>query len=101
MRSVNVKFLRPGQVIADVVKNANGAVLCPIGYTLTEQAIQRLKNADVTAVYIEGSSTPNIDIEARLTDLESRFASVDDPILLEIKSLLETRYNLLKEEYGG
>lgn len=101
MRSINVKFLRPGQVIADVVTNANGAVLCPIGYNLTEQAIQRLKNANVSMVYIEGNAAPSVDIEARLNDLESRFAGIDDPILMEIKGLLETRYNLLKEEYGG
>lgn len=101
MRSVNVKFLRPGQVVADVVSNTNGAVLCPIGYQLTEQAITRLKNAGVTSVYIEGNPGPSIDIEARLNDLESRFAGIDDPILLEIKGLLTTRYNLLREEYGG
>ena len=101
MRNVNVRFLKAGQVVADVIKNANGAVLCPIGYKLTDQAIQRLKNANVSTVYIEGSDTPGIDIEARLRDLESRFAGIDDPILLEIKGMLESKYTLLREEYGG
>jgi len=100
LRSVNVKFLRPGQVIADVVSNKNGAVLCPIGYVLTEQAIQRLKNAGVITVYVEGHPGPTIDIDARLNDLESRFAGTDEPVLLEIKALLETRYNLMKEEFA-
>jgi len=93
--------LKPGQVIADVVNNASGAVLCPIGYKLTEQAIERLKNAKVTMVYIEGNAAPSVDVEARLNDLESRFAGIDDPVLLEIKGLLEKRYELLKEEYEG
>ena len=100
MRSVNVKFLRPGQVVADAVTNAGGAVLCPMGYTLTEQAIQRLANASVGSVWIEGNSKPGIDIEARQAELEKRFAGITDPVLLGIKSILEMRLQRLREEYG-
>lgn len=101
MRNVNVQFLRAGQVVADAVMNANGAVLCPIGYKLTDQAIQRLKNANVTTVCIEGRGPAALDVEARLSDLESRFAGVEDPVLLKIKGLLVSRYRALKEESGS
>ena len=101
MRSVDVKFLRPGQIVADVVKNASGAVLCPIGFTLTDQAIRGLKNARVATVWIEGSSKPHVDIEARCAALNARFAGIEDPVLLAIKSILEDRIDRLREEYGG
>jgi len=100
LRSVNVQFLRPGQVVANAVTNATGAVLCPMGYTLTEQAINRLKNAGVGSVWVEGSSEPTIDITAREAELEKRFAGVHDPVLLGIKAILDKRLQRLKEEYG-
>lgn len=100
MRSVNVQFLRPGQVVANAVTNANGAVLCPMGYTLTEQAIGRLKNASVGSVWIEGNSKPTMDIAAREAELERRFAGAGDPVLLGIKTILEKRLQRLKDEYG-
>lgn len=101
MRSVNVKFLRPGQVVADAVTNSKGAVLCPMGYQLTEQAIQRLSNANIGAVWIEGSAKPGIDIDARQAELDKRFAGISDPVLLGIRKILEDRLFLLKEEYGA
>lgn len=100
MRSVNVQFLRPGQVVADAVTNANGAVLCPRGFALTEQAIARLKNAGVGSVWIEGSGEPTIDIGARKAQLEKRFAGVDDPVLIGIKAILDKRLQRLEEEYN-
>lgn len=100
MRSINVKFLRPGHVLADAVTNANGAVLCPMGFTLTEQAIRRLQNANVSSVRIEGSSKPGIDIDARQAELDRRFAGIRDPILLGIKSILEKRLKRLRDEYS-
>ena len=100
MRSINVKFLRPGQVLADAVTNASGAVLCPLGFTLTEQAIKRLQNANVTSVGIEGSSKPGIDIDARQAELDKRFAGMTDPVLLGIKAILEKRLKWLREEYS-
>lgn len=100
MRSVNVQFLRPGQVVANAVTNASGAVLCPMGYTLTEQAIGRLKNASVASVWIEGNSKPPVDIEARQAELDKRFSGISDPILIGIKGILDTRLKRLKDEYG-
>jgi hypothetical protein len=100
LRSVNVQFLRPGQVVADVVTNASGAVLCPMGFTLTEQAINRLKNASVGSVWIEGSSEPAIDIGARQAELDKRFANISDPVLIGIKAILEKRLQRLRDEYG-
>ena len=101
MRSVNVKFLRPGQVLADVIKNSGGAVLCPMGYVLTDVAIERLKNAGVGSVWIEGNATAGPDVEKLEAALNQRFAGLDDPILMRIKALLKRRIDLIREEYRG
>lgn len=100
MRSVHVNHLRSGQVVADVVRNAQGAVLCPIGYQLTDKAIQRLANANVSTIWIEGSNRPPIDVKAHRDRLEHRFRGIDDPVLLQIKALIEHRYQRLEEENG-
>lgn len=101
MRQVDVKFLRPGQVLADRVCNAAGAVLCPLGYTLTEQAIERLENARIESVWIEGSAKPPVDVTESLAQLDRRFNGVEDPVLLEIRALIRRRYERFLEEYGG
>lgn len=101
MRSVNVRFLRPGQVVADVIKNSSGAVMCPIGYTLTDKAIERLKTANVSSVWIEGNPDSGPNVEQLETRLNARFAGIDDPTLLRIKGLLKKRFDLIREEYGG
>jgi len=101
LRSVNVRFLRPGQVVADTVKNRSGAVLCPIGYRLTETAIERLKNADIPSVWIEGNKDDGPDVGKLEARLNKRFHGIDDPVLLRIKGLLKKRLDTLREEFGG
>ncbi len=101
MRSVNVRFLRPGQVLADAITNSSGAVLCPLGYTLTEVAIERLKNGNVGSVWIEGDPDAGPDVDALDAKLSKRFKGVTNPSLLRIKSLFQKRVDLLREEFGG
>jgi len=101
MRSVNVKFLRPGQIVADAITNSSGAVLCPLGYTLTEIAIERLKNGNVGSVWVEGNPDAGPDVNALESKLCKRFEGVTNPSLLRIKSMFQKRVDLLREEFGG
>lgn len=99
MELVTIEQLRPGQIVATAVTMAGGAVLCPMGFTLTAAAIERLRNAGIEAVVIEGS--PSLDasqLDARLDALRGRFAGVDDPILLQLKATMEHRLNCMKIE---
>ena len=100
MRRINVKFLRPGQVLADAVTNSGGAVLCPMGYTLTDKAIERLKNAGAVSVWIEGDPDAGPDVDKLEAKLNKRFEGIDDPVLLRIKALLQKRFDLLRAEYS-
>ena len=100
MRNVDVKFLRAGQVLADPVANSSGAVLCPMGYTLTDIAIQRLKNAGVERVTIEGNPYNGPSIEFLSGRLDKRFQGIEDPHLLQIKGLMAKRIDDIRDEYG-
>ena len=95
MELVTVKQLRSGYVVATAVTNAKGAVLCPAGFTLTDQAIERLKNAGVEDVVIQGTARKGPSTADRLAALHRRFSDVDDPILLQIKATIENRLNLM------
>ena len=96
MELVNIDQVKPGEIVAAPVKNASGAILCPEGYILTQQAIERMKNAGVEAVLVEMSLDNGPEIDARLEALEARFAHTDDAILLQLKAILEKQLNALR-----
>lgn len=86
MQVVSTSELEPGQVLAKAVINAGGAVLCPAGHTLTDATIRHLKNAGIESVALEGGAATGPSVEERLAQLEQRFETVQDPLLLAIKS---------------
>jgi hypothetical protein len=93
MQLVSVATLSPGQVLAAPVTNSGGAILCPAGFTLTESAISRLRNAGIEFASIEGDAGGGDDAatQARLESLEKRFGGVSDPLLLELKDAVAAR----------
>ena len=101
MRRINVKYLKPGHVVAEPVNNSSGAVLCPMGYVLTEQAIARLQSANVGTIFIEGNPDAGPDVDKLEAQLEKRFAGVTEPTLLRIKGLIQKRFDDLRGEFGG
>ncbi len=97
MELVNVHQLKPGDVVAAPVTNSFGAVLCPMGFSLSEGAIERLVNAGVDSVAIEGSRHAGPSLDERLGQLELRFQGVNDPVLLQIKAIVDQYY---REKYA-
>jgi len=94
---VSVSQLRPGQIVAKAITNANGGILCPPGFLLTESAIERLKNAGVLSIIIESLEYKGPETQARLRELEKRFEGIDDPILLQLKAAVESRLRILRD----
>lgn len=95
MELVSITSARPGQLLAKEVTNANGAVLCPRGFQLTESVIERLGNAGVETLLVEGSESRGPTPQDRIEVLHRRFAQVDDPILLQLKATIEHRLSLM------
>ncbi len=89
MELVDVNELRPGDVVAAPVGNPSGGMLCPMGFELTDAAIERLRNAGVEAVVVEGSGAGGPSKEERTVALDARFAGVEDPVLLQLKAMLQ------------
>ncbi|HOJ67979.1 MAG TPA: hypothetical protein PKX28_08820 [Candidatus Hydrogenedentes bacterium] len=88
MLSKPVEGLKPGEIVAEPVRNAAGAVLCPEGFVLTEQAIARLRNAGVTTVRVRQDLDNNAEIDARLARLDARFEGVTDPALARLRRIV-------------
>jgi hypothetical protein len=101
MELLSISAARSGQVLAQAVTNANGAVLCPPGFRLTESVIERLKNAGVESLLIEGNESQGPTPQERIATLQRRFSGVDDPILMQIEATIENRLKILAEERGA
>jgi len=102
MYLVSISDLTPGQVLAKGVTNETGAVLCPPGFKLTDAAIERLKNAGVESVIVEGSDEDGGEAyRNRLDELRVRFEGIDDPIMLQLKAVIEKRLNFMALQTGG
>lgn len=91
MELVSIVGVKPGQVLARAVTARSGAVLCPAGFRLTESAIEHLKHAGIESVVVEGGESERATAEERIAELNRRFESVDDPIMLQIKATIENR----------
>jgi hypothetical protein len=89
MEMLNVEQLQAGMVVASPVSNASGAVLCPMGFKLTDSAITRFKNAGVDTVLVEDVKRQGFSLEDRMALLEARFQGIDDPVLVQIHAIVE------------
>lgn len=96
MQLLNIDQLQAGDTVASAITNEGGAVLCPVGFKLTEQSITRLKNAGVDFVIVESNEKNDASIELRLQNLEQRFETVEDPIMLQIKATIQNRLNFMR-----
>ncbi len=97
---VSISSVQPGQVIAKAVTSSSGAVLCPPGFRLTESAIERLRNAGIDALVVEGGESSGPTLEERLGELQQRFQKVDDPIMLQLRATIEKRLRFFYLDQG-
>ena len=80
MPRVSPSGLEPGMITARSVVNANGMVLLGENTQLTAELIDRIKNMDVDAVYVQGTTRPSKPRDEFLVEIGNRFRLVrDDP----------------------
>ena len=101
MYLVRISEVKPGQVLAKAVVTGGGAVLCPAGFRLTETSVQRLANAGIESLLVEGDSGDTSELQRRMEAVEARFRGIDDPIMMQIKATVEQRLKWLLLERGG
>ncbi|MBI4556050.1 MAG: hypothetical protein HY706_00575 [Candidatus Hydrogenedentes bacterium] len=95
MELVNITDAKPGQVVAKAITNAEGAILCPAGYRLTEGAIARLKAARIESIVLGVGDDRGLSLEQRVHELRERFQDVDDPIMIQIRATIERRLTFM------
>ena len=93
MELLGIGQLRSGEIVAEPVKSAAGAVMCPKGYVITAQAIERLKLAGVTVVAVENNTDNSSAIDARLAAVVDRFRDTDDPMLTHLRDIIVRTLN--------
>lgn len=81
--------LEPGMITARPVINSSGMVLLGEKTEMTAELIDRIRNMEVDAIYIRGSSKPSVPREIALEALQKRFALVPDtPPMRTIKNAI-------------
>jgi len=98
MELVSLVEITPGRILARPVANSAGAVLCQAGSLLTEALIEKLENAGIDSVYVQGGGREGPTLEERLAALQTRFTRVADPALLELRAIVEARFDLMRRQ---
>jgi methylmalonyl-CoA mutase cobalamin-binding subunit len=80
------------------VTNAAGAVLCAPGCALTPSLIERLANAGVETVYIQGGGRRGPAAADRLQVLQARFDGITNPAMMELKKAVEYRLEAIRKQ---
>lgn len=84
MIKISLDQLEPGMRLAKAVQAANGMVLFSEGTELVVSWIERLKDMNLEAIYIEGEAVPAIAKEEVLKQLAHRFRNVQDKPYMDV-----------------
>ena len=100
MRTILLDAARPGDEVAEPVRNQRGLVILSKGAKLSLSLIARLRRMGVVEVAVEGddpNAPPPKTLDERLRDLEERFEGLEgNPLMVEIKNI--AREHLLERE---
>ena len=78
MRKVSVDKLESGMKLAKPVLAASGIALLGEGTELNESKIERIRDMNIAAVFVEGAATQAVSKEEMLNRLDARFKNVED-----------------------
>ncbi|MEN6489967.1 MAG: hypothetical protein ABFD66_14000 [Smithella sp.] len=76
--------LVPGMKLAKPVTAKNGMVMLGEGTELTETWIERIRDMDITSIFVDGPPVQTLSKEEALANLEARFAKVNDKLYMNI-----------------
>lgn len=77
MPKLPVDKLEPGMKLAKPVTAKNGMVMLGEGTELSETWIERIRDMDITSIFVEGPSIQTLSKEEALANLEARFAKTE------------------------
>ncbi|MEQ8253940.1 MAG: hypothetical protein ABRQ28_05095 [Smithellaceae bacterium] len=98
MPRIPVDKLTPGMKLAKPVTAKNGMVMLGEGTELSETWIERIRNMDVTSIFVDGPPVQTLSKEEALASLEARFAWVEEkPYMSLIKKIVKEHIEGLYE----
>lgn len=98
MPKLPVDKLEPGMKLAKPVTARNGMVMLGEGTELTETWIERIRDMDITGIFVEGPSIQTLTKEEALADLEARFTKTEGkPYMNIIKKITKEHIEGLYE----
>ena len=103
MQRIPIKFAAAGMTIAKVVNRGDGMVLAGEGLKLTDSIIDRLRNAGVGSLVVQGRPLPGLndgfDLQKLLGRLDYLFRKYRrDPLMWTMRNLLEQHFKKAIEE---
>jgi hypothetical protein len=98
MPKVPVAKLEPGMKLAKPVTAKNGMVMLGEGTELSATWIERIRDMDITSVFVEGPPIQTIPLEEALANLDARFAgAAGKPYMSMIKKVVKEHIESLYE----
>ncbi|MEN6622689.1 MAG: hypothetical protein ABFD50_14195 [Smithella sp.] len=98
MPKLPVDKLEPGMKLAKPVTAKNGMVMLGEGTELSETWIERIRDMDITSIFVEGPSIQTLSKEEALASLEARFAKTEGkPYMNIIKKITKEHIEGLYE----
>lgn len=101
MQLCKIADAAPGMKLARPIRNAEGAVLCPAGFILTDVVIARLEKSGIGTFFLEGGEDTGPTPEERIAKLETRFAEITQPALIHVKEVVKKYFAAASAERGG
>ncbi|MEN6375176.1 MAG: hypothetical protein ABFD75_10415 [Smithella sp.] len=84
MPRIPVDKLKPGMKLAKPVTAKNGMVMLGEGTELSETWIERIRDMDISSIYVDGPPVQTLSKEEALANLEARFAKVNDKLYMNL-----------------
>jgi hypothetical protein len=98
MRKIPPSQLEPGMKLAKPITAKNGMVMLGEGTELNETWVERIRDMDISVVFIDGPSVQTLSKEDAIAGLNNRFALVSEkPYMNMIKKTVKEHIEGLYE----
>ncbi|MEE9913226.1 MAG: hypothetical protein K4571_16065 [Deltaproteobacteria bacterium] len=98
MPKISVDKLEPGMKLSRPIVGKTGMVMLGEGTELTEKWVERIRDMEITSIFVEGPPIQTISKEEALANLDARFALVEGkPFMNVIKKLVREHIEGLYE----
>ena len=90
MPRVPIEELTPGMILSRPIVNDNGIALIAERSELTEVLIAKIRDMNISSVFVAGTGRPAGEKELQLRNIEDKFKNAgDDPYMMILKKIFK------------